>query len=135
MRSRGFTLIELMIVIVIIAILATIAYPSYTSHIRKARRAQAKADLTELAQMLEREYTVNRSYAAFTLPFTVSPRDPGATVAYTITDPIPDLAAKAYTLTAVPTGPQANDDCLTLTLNEKGVKTASGPNPTGLPCW
>ena len=134
MRSKGFTLIELMIVVAIVAILSLIAYPSYTQHVRKARRVQAKADLTELAQMLEREYTVNRSYAAFALPFTVSPRDVGATVAYNITNPIPDLAAKAYTLTAVPTGPQTGDVCRTLTLDQLGAKAASGTNPAG-PCW
>jgi type IV pilus assembly protein PilE len=133
--GAGFTLIELLIVVVIVAILAAIALPSYQNHMRKARRAQAKADLNELAQLLEREYTINRTYAGFTLPFANSPREIGSTVAYTITDPIPDLGAKTYTLTVVPTGPQAGDVCGTMTLDQTGAKTpANSVNPNG-GCW
>ena len=57
-HAKGFTLIELMIVVAVVAILATIAMPSYQEHVRKSRRAQAKADLVELAQQLERHHTV-----------------------------------------------------------------------------
>ncbi|MDW7601742.1 prepilin-type N-terminal cleavage/methylation domain-containing protein, partial [Stenotrophomonas maltophilia] len=56
--ARGFTLIELMIVVAVVAILAAIAYPSYSEHVRKSRRAQAKADLVEYAQLAERFHTV-----------------------------------------------------------------------------
>lgn len=58
-RCRGFTLIELMIVVVIIAILASIAIPSYRNHICKVERNQAKADLQAFAQAMERYYTTN----------------------------------------------------------------------------
>ena len=126
-RTRGFTLIELMIVVAIVAILAVIAYPSYTRQVQKSRRAQAKADLTELAQGLEREYTANRNYTGYTLAFTNSPRDPGATVAYTIAG---DIQAGAYVLTATVTGPQATDLCGNLTLANTGAKTHSAGDDT-----
>ena len=76
-KNRGFTLIELMIVVVIIAVLAMIAYPSYQEQVRKSRRNQAKADLMELTQALERKFTADRDYStpAFTFPMTKSPRD------------------------------------------------------------
>lgn len=61
-RSRGFTLIELMIVVAIIAVLAAIAYPSYTSYITKTRRNAATACLSEYANYMERYYTTNLRY-------------------------------------------------------------------------
>ena len=51
-RSRGFTLIELMIVVAIIAILAAIAYPTYTNYITKTRRNAATACLSEYANYM-----------------------------------------------------------------------------------
>ena len=120
-RIHGFTLIELMIVIVIIAILAVIVYPVYERQIQKSRRAQAKADMAELAQGLEREFTANRSYAGYALAFTTSPRD-GAVVAYNIAGTI---HPHDYVLAAAVAGPQTTDACGDLTLNEQGVKTHS----------
>ncbi|WP_439844578.1 type IV pilin protein, partial [Aeromonas veronii] len=62
--ERGFTLIELMIVVAVVAILAAIAYPSYNNYMAAAKRAEAKAVLLEAAQYLEREFTANGNYDA-----------------------------------------------------------------------
>ncbi len=54
---KGFTLIELMIVVAIIGIISAIAYPSYMDTVRKSNRAEAKTELVDLAQRLQRCYT------------------------------------------------------------------------------
>jgi type IV pilus assembly protein PilE len=62
-RSRGFTLIELMIVVTVIAILAGIAISAYTKQVRKSRRAQAMQVLNDLALKEEKHRTNNAEYA------------------------------------------------------------------------
>lgn len=64
-KSKGFTLIELMIVVAIIGILAAVAMPEYNKYIAKSARTQAKAALLDLAQMEERYFTNNAKYVAF----------------------------------------------------------------------
>ncbi len=133
-NARGFTLIELMIVVAVVAILAAIAYPSFQDQIRKSRRAQAKADLVEYAALAERFHTTNNSYVGFRLPFTVSPREAGANVRYNLTPNTPFAAANTYTITATPVGAQAADRCGTLSVNQAGVKTETGAAALA-ECW
>ena len=65
--QRGFTLIELMIVLVIIGIVASIAYPSYTRYVQKSVRTDAHAGLMRAASELERCYTRSYSYSDCTI--------------------------------------------------------------------
>lgn len=70
-RARGFTLVELMVVVAIVLVLAALAYPSYASYIVKARRIEAQAALLQAMQDQERYYTQYNTY----LPFSAS--EPG----------------------------------------------------------
>ncbi len=62
--ARGFTLIEMMIVVAIVAILAAVALPAYTQHVVRAARVQAQAELLELASLQEKIYLNSNSYSA-----------------------------------------------------------------------
>lgn len=64
-RSKGFTLVELMIVVAIVGILTAIAYPSYSEYVLRGRRAEARTALLDLMQQQERYFTQNNSYLAF----------------------------------------------------------------------
>ncbi|SRR5690606_12969034 len=61
-QFKGFTLIEVMIVIVIIGILAAIAYPSYQEYVRSTKRVEAQAQILEIAHRLQRFKVANFSY-------------------------------------------------------------------------
>ena len=61
-KQRGFTLLEVMVVIIIIGILAAIAYPSYLKYVRNARLQNAKTELALAQNMLEKYYAQNSSF-------------------------------------------------------------------------
>jgi len=59
---RGFSLIELMVVVAVVAILAGVAYPSYSEYVRRSRLVDATAQLADYRVRLEQYYQDNRSY-------------------------------------------------------------------------
>jgi type IV pilus assembly protein PilE len=63
-RERGFSLIELMIVVIIVAILTAVALPSYFNQVQKSRRAEAKSALTQIATMQEQFRTEQNRYTS-----------------------------------------------------------------------
>jgi type IV pilus assembly protein PilE len=145
-RHRGFTLIELMIVVVIAAILVGIAVPSYTSQVRKSRRTDARNALMDIAAREERFLSVSNSYSQL-------PTDVGYSGAawpqtltnqyYTVSVVAPDAVnqpgvASSFLITATAVGLQAGDtQCATFSVNQIGQQTATSPTDANAStdCW
>ncbi len=124
MKQKGFTLIELMVVIAIIGILAMIANNSYSSYIVRANRTAAQSFMVELANRQKQYFLDARTYAADLTTLGVSvPRevainyDPVGNFVFTITANPP-----AFLITAHPTSARQSEDG-DLTLSSNGTKT------------
>ena len=133
-RIRGFTLIELMVVVAIVGILAAMAYPSYTEYVYKGRRTDAVAALGAVQQAQERYRSNNTTYG--TLAQIGSPTT-SVHGHYTISMS-GAVSATGYTAVATAIGAQASDSkCTTLTVsmangNVVFDKTGTG---TAAACW
>ena len=121
-KTRGFTLIELMIAVAIVGILVAIAYPSYTNYLIKGNRANAKAYLLDVAQKQQQFLLDNRAYASTAAALNVTePKE--FTNFYTLAI-VPDAGPPpgfVATATPKPGSRQAGDGALVI--NEKGEKT------------
>lgn len=113
-KVKGFTLVELMIVLVIVAIFTAIAIPSYQSYVRRADVSLVQQEMQRIAEQLERHKAKNFTYRGFdpnyiygvtgsalnsiTLPRGVS----GTAIKYTITIRDAEDPTKLLTDTTVP---------------------------------
>lgn len=121
-RVRGFTLIELMIVIVVIAVLASIAWPSYLEHVKRGRRASAKATMMDLANREQQYLLANRAYAdtaALQASGYSVPSDVSTYYVWAVT--LGGGPAPTFTITFTPIGAQLSDGALTL--DQSGTRT------------
>ena len=121
-RQRGFTLVELMIVVAIVAILATIAYPSYTQYVIRGHRAAAQAEMMDIANRQQQFFLANRSYTAdlgalgYALPDEVAKRYSTA-----INAPA-NAVPPTFTITFAPKSGSSQANDVTLTLDASGTK-------------
>ncbi|MEF9965164.1 MAG: type IV pilin protein [Comamonas sp.] len=130
--QRGFTLIELMIVVAVVGILTAIALPSYNEYILRGHRAEGRAALLQTAQWMERAATANGTYPT-SLPDSMKSIASGR---YTISI---DSNGNTFTATATAKNAQANDKCGNLTLSNNGLQGANdktyGTEGYDTSCW
>lgn len=122
-RLRGFSLIELMIVLLIIAILAAVAFPAYTSYVVRTNKAAAQQFLLEVANRQEQAMLDRREYEASLADLNMQPPDRVADV-YNVQVANVDNAGTppTFTLTADPIDGTVQDGEPQLTYNSDGTK-------------
>lgn len=141
-KFKGFTLVELMIVVAIIGILAAIAYPSYTQYVIKANRVDAQAEMTRIASLMQRYKLINSTYLkqngqaiALSDLTGVSADYPNSTKK-TYQFALSNVTADTWVLTATPYGNQVGNG--NVVLNHEGHRCwtkGSSCTPTATTNW
>lgn len=137
-RSRGFTLVELMITVSVIGILTAVAVPAYRNHVMRSKRSEATVILLRIQAAQEKFLLQNNAYSA-----NLAGAPPVGLGMVTVTEGGNynlGLArvGNGFTATATATSGQASDTkCRTFTINQSGVRQAqnSGGTDNTAECW
>lgn len=133
-KSKGFTLIELMIAVGIVGILMVIAIPAYQDSVRNSRRSDAKIALTNLAALQERRYSLQNAYTT-TLNLIGGNVSPEGYYAIAVNQNACTDDGTCYLATATAQGSQADDtECGNFTLSHTGARGISGTG-SAADCW
>jgi type IV pilus assembly protein PilE len=128
--QKGFTLIELMIVVAIIGIIASIAIPSYTDYVKKGKAAEATSNLADLRVKMEQCFQDNRDYTnAACNAFCATP---AGSKYFTYSCTV--RTATTYQIAAAPATGQGMAG-FEYTVNEANTKTSKYDGTTGASCW
>lgn len=117
-KEKGFTLVEIMLVVVIISIIAAIAMPAYNNHVKETRRTAAKATLLEMANAAEQHNSRTGTYNGITTSDILPENALTEHYAFTIT-----LTAAGYTILAVPVPDSAQEGTGILQVNAQGERS------------
>lgn len=130
--SKGFTLLEVMVVLVIVGILTTLAMPSYRRYVQQGKVVEAHSMLTTHRIKMEQSFQDNRTFVGACAAGT-STALPTSTTNFAVS--CSNLDVSTYTITATGAGGAAG---FVFTVNQDGAKTTSGvPNgwTASTTCW
>lgn len=120
---KGFTLIELMIVVVIVGVLAAIALPSYQDSVRKGRRAEAQGVLLEMQLQQEKFRANNNTYSSDAAALGAPAAGTGLAAYYTFSSPNPTATTFTVQAVAIAGKPQSKDTgCTTVSINQSATR-------------
>lgn len=128
-QLKGFTLVEMLVVVAIISILAMVAYPGYQQYVLRTNRSEAHALLNDAAARQERFFAQNNVYATTAAALGYA-SDMSASNLYQLT--IANPTAASYTLTAI--SQRTDETCGNLTLSEAGARGQTGTGGVDR-CW
>lgn len=112
MIAKGFSLVELMIVVAILGVIAAIAVPSYQGYVEDTYRSQAVADMKVCALALERHYSNDFTYVGGDADCNANSPTEGQTQ-YTLSFPV--LSTVDFEILATPVGEACSgDNCMRL---------------------
>lgn len=116
-QSRGFTLVEVMIVVAILGVLAAIVYPNYQRYVLKTKRTDMMVEMTNIASQIESRKLAQGSYANISDSVQADfkgnyPKQGAALYDITITDPL--IAQWTITATPQPNTQMSSDGTLSL---------------------
>ena len=122
-RQRGFTLIELMVVIAIIGVLTSIGLPAYSNYVKKGKAAEATSALADARVRMEQFYQDNRTYEGGPCPAA------GKAFTYACT-----LAATTYTIKATGTAAEGMSG-FTYSVDQNNAKKSTYDGSAEANCW
>lgn len=131
-KNRGFTLIEVMIVVVIVGILASVALPAYNDYVIRGKLAEAFGELSSLRAKLEQHFLDTRTYEGACVATSVAPLPTAKYFTFNCA-----LAPATYTVTATGIAGQGTGG-FAFTINEANTRaTTSAPSGynTSATCW
>lgn len=136
-RVKGFTLIELMIVVGTIGVLSAIAIPSYSSYVLKSHRSVAVTAILDLAAKEARYYTISNNYtnSLTALGYASDPMPINNSSARYFDLSVTLPATGGFVISATPYGKQANDVCGTFKYDDLGQRTLSVGATLVSECW